>query len=123
MSKQHKVGVLDPSTALKPLGAMTPPIEVVTEIKEAGQRAIAEARVVGKRTFGEVQEAFSAAKDSGKRTMTEAQEMSLRTRKALKNWWIGLPNDGVRAGIVSGAALAIGLIPTLIIIYRRRGAP
>jgi hypothetical protein len=101
---------------------MLPPVEVMTEMQGLGRRAFGEAKAVGKRAFVEAKAVFAGAKDTGRHTITEAEEVGLRTSKAVKGWWKGLPNDGARAGIVAGTALVIGLIPALVIIVRRRGA-
>lgn len=122
MNKQIGAEVLDPPAAVRSPRYRVLPVEVMTEAKDLGRRAFAEARVMGKRTFGEAKERFAEAKDTGKYTITEAQQVSLRTSKAVKTWWEGLPNDGIRAGIIAGGVLVIGMIPALVIIARRRGA-
>jgi hypothetical protein len=69
-------------------------------------------------------EILDEVKDTGKQAVAEVRRFSLRTRKTIKGWWRGLPNDGVRAAIVAGVGMVISLIPVLAVIYyRRRNAP
>jgi hypothetical protein len=94
MSKESVLKVMDPPTATNALVDKLPSVEVLADVK-----------------------------DTGKRAMTEVRQVSLRTRKTIADWWRKLPNDGIRAGMIAGAALVIGLIPALVVIYRRRNAP
>ncbi|HEU5370498.1 MAG TPA: hypothetical protein VFU69_18645 [Ktedonobacterales bacterium] len=68
-------------------------------------------------------EILDEVKDISKQAITEVNQISLRTGKTIKGWWLALPNDGVRAAIVAGFGVVISLIPVLVAIYRRRNAP
>jgi hypothetical protein len=93
MSKEGAVKVLNP-LPIKALGDKFPVVEVFSDVRGTGQRAV-----------------------------TEVRQVSLRTTKTFVHWWRALPSDGVRAVIAAGVALVIGVIPALVAIYRRRNAP
>ena len=122
MSKQQGVEVFAPTGAVKTLKDLPLPAEVITEMRQVGQRTIARATAVSKRAADKSKVLFADAKETGMQALTEVQKASLRSGQVVKSWWKGLPNDGVRAGIIGGAVFVMGLIPALIIL-RRRGAP
>src|SRR5215831_14874246 len=92
MSKEGALKVMDPP--IKALMDRLPSAEVLAEVKDTGEQAVAEVR-----------------------------QISLRAGKTITKWWRALPNNGVRAGIAAGIGLVIGLIPVLSLLYRRRHAP
>jgi hypothetical protein len=60
------------------------------------------------------------AKKTGKRTLAEVRKASKQGNKAVRRWWRGLPNDGVRVSLPIAAVLAVAGITAGVILIRRR---
>jgi hypothetical protein len=53
--------------------------------------------------------------------LVEAKERQEHLSKAIRAWWHGLPNDGVRMAIpLTATLLAAGVITGLVVGYARR---
>jgi hypothetical protein len=65
-------------------------------------------------------EVIEEARKRGKRTIAEVRKASKQGSKAVRRWWRGLPNDGVRAALPIAAVLAVAGITASVIAIRRR---
>ena len=67
-----------------------------------------------------VQQAVTKAWPKGA-ILEEATKRQARLNKAMRAWWRGLPNDGVRLAIpLSATLLVAGVITGLVVRYARR---